>query len=306
MIRSIVIAFLAVFLPYSLIGAEPSAFGAGDLNNPKPYGLTSSEEILLENKQNLRKVVVKTNNQANEVDSLRERIDGLQTIIESISATSRNNKLILKELDKKNSEDVKNSSEYDKRLTELIQANSKEIEKINLLLNEMSKLIDTINTTYVTKNEFNSLVSEVNKFKDLVAKELKESSKPKKSSSNNLSTSDIAAKAKSLYDKKLYTEALEQYDYLIKKNYKPAQSHYMVGEIEYYRKNYAEAIAYFKKSATLYNKASYMPVLMLHTAIAMDETGDKKNAKSFYNAVISSYPDSTAAKTAKNKLSLIK
>lgn len=306
MIRNITIAFLAISIPCILVGAEPSAFGAGDLNNPKPYGLTSTEEILLENKQNLRKVVVKTNNQANEVDSLRERIDGLQTIIESISSTSRNNKLILNELDKKNSENTRNSSEYDKRLTELIQANGKEIEKINLLLSEMSKLIDTINTTYVTKSEFNSLVGEVNKFKDLVAKELKNSSKPKKSSSENMSSADIATKAKSLYDKKLYAEALEEYKNLIKNNYKPALSHYMVGEIEYYRKNYAEAIAYFKKSATLYNKASYMPVLMLHTAIAMDETGDKKNAKTFYEAVILSYPDSTSAKTAKNKLSLIK
>jgi TolA-binding protein len=209
-------------------------------------------------------------------------------------------------LDKKNNENTRNSGEYDKRLTELIQANSKEIEKVNLLLSEISKLIDTINTTYVTKKEFNSLVGEVNKFKDLVAKELKDGSKSKKSSSSNMSSADIETKAKSLYDKKLYAEALEQYNDLIKKNYKPAQSHYMVGEIEYYRKNYSEAIAYFKKSATLYNKASYMPVLMLHTAISMDETGDKKNAKTFYEAVISSYPDSTSAKTAKNKLSLLK
>ena len=107
--RSLLIALYAIFLPYYLIGAEPSAFGAGDLSNPNPYGLTSSEETLLENKKNLRKVVVKSNNQANEVDSLRERIDGLQTIIESLSTSSRKNKLDLKSLNKKSSEDIKSS-----------------------------------------------------------------------------------------------------------------------------------------------------------------------------------------------------
>jgi TolA-binding protein len=89
-------------------------------------------------------------------------------------------------------------------------------------------------------------------------------------------------------------------------NYKPAQSHYMVGEIEYYRNNYAEAIAYFKKSATLYSKASYMPTLLLHTAISMEKTGDKKNAEVFYDAVIAQFPDSTQADSAKKKLGSIK
>ncbi|MCW8894236.1 tetratricopeptide repeat protein [Sulfurimonas sp.] len=300
-------------MPYYLIGAEPSAFGAGDLNNPQPYGLTSSEQTLLENKKKLHKVVVKSNNQANEVESLRQRIDGLQTIIESISASSRENKLKLKELDKQNRDELESSSEYEKRIlksieetNELIVVNKLDIEKVNLSLVEMSKLIDTINSTYVTKNEFNTLVNNVNNFKDLVAKELKSNAKPKKSKLDSMSNGDVATKAKNYYDKKLYTEALEYYKHLIKKNYKPARSHYMAGEINYNRKNYAKAIAYFKESAKLYSKASYMPILLLHTAISMDKTGDKENAKTFYNAVISKYPDSSQAIEAKSKLDLIK
>ena len=303
--RSVLIAFLAMFLPYNLYCAEPSAFGAGDLNNPTPYGLTSSEEVILQNKKNLRKVVVKSKNQANEVDSIRERIDGLQTIIESLSTLSRENKLKLKSFDKKNSDQLKSNNEYEKRLIESIQGNSnliqvndnqivvstKEIEKLNLIIVELSKLIDTINSSYVTKNEFNLLVNDVNKFKDLVAKELKAKAKakPKKSKLDGIPNGDIARKAKDYYDKRLYTKALKNYNYLIKKNYKPARSHYMIGEINYYRKHYADAIAYFKKSASLYSKASYMPVLMLHTAISMDKTGDKDNAQAFYNAVITKY-----------------
>lgn len=295
--NSKIIALLAVILPYHLMAAEPSAFGAGDLNNPNPYGLTSTEATLLETKKDLRKVVVKSNNQANEVDSLRERIDGLQTVIEAISSSTRENKLKLKSL-----EDEKNSnSEYDKRIAESIQINSKEIEKINLHISEISKLIDSINTSYVTKEEFNSFVNNVNKVKDS-----KSSTKQKKSQNSDMSDSDIETKAKELYDKKLYGESLEYYKQLIEKNYKPANAHYMVGEIEYYRKNYSDAVAYFKKSATLHNKASYMPTLMLHTAVSMEKSGDKANAKVFYDAIITQFPDSTHAETAKKKLSSIK
>jgi len=312
MTYSKLIALLAIILPCYLVAAEPSAFGAGDLSNPKPYGLTSSESTILETKQNLHKVVVKSNNQANEVDSLRERIDGLQTIIESISNSSRNNKLKLKSFDETNTLNNKNSSEYQKRLTESIQEtnklileNSEKIEKIKLAIAEMSKLIDKINLSYVTKDEFNVLVNDVNKFKGLVAKELKKNVKSKKSNLKKVSNADVAKKAKAYYDKKFYTKALVNYNRLIKSNYKPAYAHYMIGEINYYRKNYSDAIAYFKKSASLYSKASYIPVLMLHTAISMDKTGDKNNAATFYNAVISKYPESSAAKIAKNKLSLI-
>ncbi|MFA5454100.1 MAG: tetratricopeptide repeat protein [Sulfurimonas sp.] len=295
--NSKIIALLAVILPYHLMSAEPSAFGAGDLNNPNPYGLTSTEATLLETKKDLRKVVVKSNNQANEVDSLRERIDGLQTVIEAISSSTRENKLKLKSL-----EDEKNSnSEYDKRIAESIQINSKEIEKINLQISEISKLIDSINTTYVTKEEFNSYINSTNKVKDS-----KSSEKQKKLKNSDMSDSDIETKAKELYDKKLYGESLELYKQLIEKNYKPANAHYMVGEIEYYRKNYSDAVAYFKKSATLYSKASYMPTLMLHTAVSMEKSGDKTNAKVFYDAIITQYPNSTHAETAKKKLSSMK
>ncbi|QOY53948.1 tetratricopeptide repeat protein [Candidatus Sulfurimonas marisnigri] len=320
MIRSILIALYAILLPYYLIGAEPSAFGAGNLNSPEPYGLTSSEKTLLENKKNLHKVVVKSNNQANEVDSLRERIDGLQSIVESISSLSRQNKLDLKSLNKENSDEIKSSSEFNKRLADstqlnnnlikennnLILVNNADIKKINLAVVEITKLVDTINSAYVTKAEFNLLVNDINKFKDLVSKELKDDIKQKKSSLESMQSADIENEAKRFYDKKLYSKSYEYYTYLIKRNYRPARAHYMLGEIEYYRKNYSDAIAYFKKSASLYSKASYMDILMLHTAISMDNTGDRKNSKTFYNAVITKYPNSSSAKIAKNKLDLVK
>ena len=299
-------AFFAAIVPFKLIAAEPSAFGAGNLDTSKPYGLTPSEKVILQNKNKLNKVVVKSNNQANEVESLRERIDGLQTIIEGLSRKSQENKLNLKNLEKKNQDELISSNEYEKRLSEVSQANAIEVRDLKLAVVELKTLLELLNSTHVTKDEFNTLVNDFNKFKELVAKELKKSSKPRKSKLDKIQNAEVEKLAKSNFDKKYYTKSLEYYHHLIKKNYKPARAHYMIGEIKYRRKVYADAIAYFKKSASMYSKADYMPTLMLHTAISMDRTGDKKNAKSFYKGVITKYPNSKEAIKAKTNLSKIK
>lgn len=301
--RTLLVVIATIIVPFTLFSAEPSAFGAGNLNNPKPYGLTSSEEVILENKKNLHNVVVNSNNQANKVDSIRDRIDGLQDIIEGLAIKSQENKIYLQKLSQKNSEVLDSSNEYGRRLSEISQKNSHSIEEVKSVMAELSSLVNSINSTYVTKQEFNEMVNDVNNFKDLVAKELKSSPTPVKSKFSGMQNVQIYKKAKAFYDKKYYTDAIEHYTYLIDQNYKPATSHYMIGEMKYYRKNYSEAIAYFKKSASLYSKASYMPTLMLHTAVSMEKTGDKKNAKSFYNAVIAKYPDTKYEKNAKKYLS---
>jgi len=299
-------AIFAAIVPLKLLSSEPSAFGAGNLDNSQPYGLTQSEKVILQTKDKLNKVVVKSNNQANEVESLRERIDGLQTIIEGLTRKSQENKLGLQALEEKNDQGLKNSNEYEKRLSEISQANAAEIKELNQTLSKTKVLLETIDSSYVTKKEYNTLVGDFNKFKELVSTELNKNVAKKSSQFDKISNAEVEKLAKENYDKKHYTKSIEQYTHLIDNNYRPARAHYMIGEMNYYRKNYAEAIAYFKKSASLYSKADYMPTLMLHTAISMEETSDKKNAKSFYNGVIAKYPDSKAASIAKTKLSKIK
>jgi TolA-binding protein len=300
-------SLILILLTLVLNADEPSAFGAGDLNSPSPYGLTEEEKLLLENKKYLKKVTVKSNNQSNELQSLRDRIDGLQTIIENLSRKSHENKLELYKLNKLNVDEQNSSKEFEDRLLEISNQNKEEIDKLKLIINELSKLIDSINKSYVTKDEFNSLVNNLNSFKDIVSKELKGSKKVVESKSfKSNSNAQIAKDARKKYDSKHYTEAMEMYSYLIEKNYKPARAHYMIGEMKYYRKNYADAIAYFKKSAELYSKASYMPTLMYHTAFAMKYTGDNKNAKTFFKALIKKYPDSKYVSESKKQLELIK
>lgn len=304
MYRKILATTFVAMTSLNLSAAEPSAFGAGNLDSSSPYGLTSSEKAVLQNKNKLKKIAVKSNNQANEVESLRERIDGLQSIVESLSRKSQTNKRSLSELVNENNEKAKSSDEYGKRLGEISEENSHAIQKNILLLNEISKTLDTINQNYVSKKEFNALVNDVNEFKSLVVKELKSSSsvKEKKSGLDSMSNGDIATQANDFYNKKFYTKAIEYYSHLIKKNYKPAGSHFKIAQMYFKRKNYSDAISYYKKSASLYKKASYMPELMLNTAISMDKTNDKKNAKVFYSAVVSKYPESSEAQSAKKYL----
>jgi len=297
------LVLLLTAIPTLLLSAEPSAFGAGDLNNPNPYGLTSNEKVILETKKSLRKVSVKSNNQANELDSLRERIDGLQSVIESLSRKAHNNKINLKKLNENSSLSSKSRNEYDKRFSELVQSNVDSVEKLKLTIAEVSSVVDTINAQYVTKKEFNSLVVDMNNFKSLITKEFKSNKSISSSSKlSSMSSADVYNQAKANFDKKYYTKAIENYEYLIKKNYKPAYAHYMIGEMNYRRKNYSNAISYFKKSSSLYSKASYMPSLMLHTAVSMDRTGDESHAKAFYKAVVSKYPESHEAKQARKYL----
>ena len=299
------VAYLTALIFTSLtLYAEPSAFGAGDMDNPNPYGLTPEEQILLKVKKNLKKVIVKNNNQSNEVESLRDRIDGLQDVVESLGRNAHKNKQNMKNLAQQNIDRISNINELETRLTEINERSVEQITKINLAINELSTIVDTINKNYVSKKEFNSLVNDVNKFKQLVAKELK-SSTSKSSVSSSKATGDIATEAKAYYDKKYYTKAIELYTYLIEKNYKPAYANYMIGNMKYYRKNYSEAVAYYKTSAKLYSKARYMPELMYKSAMSMKHLGDLKNSTIFFKSIINKYSNSEYSQKAKKQLDLI-
>jgi len=293
-------------LPLSLLASEPSAFGAGNLDSQSPYGLTPSEKKILSNKEKLDQIEQQTRSHENEVESLRERLDGLQTIVEGLALRAQENKVELGKLSGSYQDDQTQKDASQQQLRTLVDANAKSIEEIKKLLGDFSGMIDAINTSYVSKEDYNALVEDINEFKDIVTKELKalgKSGKPASASPfGDMSKAQIADEAYEFYTKKLYNKAIERYEYLIQKNYKPARAHYMLGEMWHYRKEYAKAISYFKESARLYDKADYMPTLLLHTAEAMEHTGDMENARAFYGAVAAKYPNSSEAKTAKKRL----
>jgi TolA-binding protein len=293
-----------VLSPALLFSAEPSAFGAGDLSSSNPYGLTSNEKVMLATEKKLKNVTLKSDSQSSQLDSLRERLDGLQSIVESLSRKSHNSKINFHNFTISFDKDMQGMNEYQKRLSLSIQENKTDIDKLKLMIVELSKSVDEINAQYVTKLEFNNLINNFNSFKILVGHALKKSGSIKKNRLSSIKSANLYVRAKANYKKKYYNNALNDYKELIRRKYKPAFSHYMIGEINFNRKSYGKAISYFKKSSSLYSKASYMPTLMLHTAISTQKTGDKEHAKAFYNAIINSYPNSKEAIKAEKYLGL--
>lgn len=301
-------ALLILLSASALCASEPSAFGAGNLDNPNPYGLTESEKHILKNKEMLADVKKKSYSIESQVDSLRERMDGLQSVVEGLNEKAYNSQLALQELKKTYDYDRSERTQSMQELENIVKANETNVVELKKVLESFSGMLDTINGNYVTKSEYNALVKEINDFKSVVAKELKQKSSKqavpssKGSPLDKMSNAEVAKEAEALFEKKYYTKAIEYYEHLIVKKYKPARANYMIGSMWFKRKDYGKAIAYYKQSAQLYGKADYMPELMLNTAISMQATKDVANAKKFYGAVITQYPDSPEAAEAKSRL----
>jgi TolA-binding protein len=172
------------------------------------------------------------------------------------------------------------------------------------LLKELGLMIDNISANYVSKDDLKEALAG----KKLTNKR-KSSTRETTSASTSLegkSTSKIYSEGVRLFVKQRYDEAEKRFVITDKKGYKPAASNYYLGEIAYYTKKYEDAIFFYKKSASLYDQASYIDVLLLHTAISLEKTGDKGQAKTFYKNIVDNYPDKKSAKIAREKLKKLK
>ncbi len=204
-----------------------------------------------------------------------ERIDGLTSLIEGLNAQIAQ----LKEAQKHTSASTENN------------------ETVKLL-KELGAMIDKINATYVSKAELKQILGS----KMPASGKESVTASAKQPSLSQTAPSKLYSEGVRLFVKKRYDEAQKRFAITAKKGYKPAASNYYLGEIAYYTKHYDDALFYYKKSASLYDQASYMDVLLLHTAIALEKTGQKEQAKVFFQNVIETYPDSKAAAIAKKRI----
>jgi len=204
-----------------------------------------------------------------------ERIDGLTSLIEGLSA-----------------------SLADLKMAQHNGTSQKENEETLKLIKDLGAMIDKINANYVSRDE---LAQMLGTGKHVSGKKSKKASATKETKIN-VPASQLYSEGVRLFTKKRYDEAKKRFSQTAQKGYKPAASNYYLGEISYYTKQYEDAIFYYKKSAGLYDKASYMDVLLLHTAISLDRTGQKEQARMFYESVIENYPNKKAASIAKGKL----
>ena len=293
--------------------AETSMFGAGDLESPAPYGLTKAEKVIVKTKNS----VVKNENKIKKVDvainDITERIGALESLLEGDS--QKLNKVYLnlnKQIQKADNDSKLNKSSqenYQKTLEQFTNdiatlkgSINENIENINRLKTSFDKivlLVNKVNKNYVTKEEFNKLLKLLDK--QASSKSVQKKSKNSgfdKSRSKKLLMKDV----RYLFKKDYFTKALPILEYLIQNEYKPAECNYYMGEIRYYRKKYKDALHYFKTSMMLYDKASYLPKLLLHSAISFDKIGDSVNAENFYTTLVEIYPDTPEAKEASKKI----
>lgn len=305
------------------VSAEVSVFGAGDLNSKNPYGLTQTEEHILKNKKVLGSIDTKVKTVKSTITTINERIDGLESIYEGDSLKLNSAVLKINELvsdNDINKVDISNLKELTAQIMvvqdDIKSENKKNLASLKKAIKNLTSLVNKINNNYisskefkknmnqfVTKKEFDSLIKSLNK-----SSSTKTTVKtPKKKAINKKLSKDDSAlmlvEAKRLFKKDYFTKAIPMFETLIANKFKPAESNFYLGEIWYHRKKYDKAIGYFKTSATLYDKASWMPKLLLHSAISFEQTGDLSNAASFYSTLVDSYPETKESKTAYEKLS---
>ncbi|MFQ6342973.1 tetratricopeptide repeat protein [Campylobacter sp. VTCC 70190] len=305
--------FTVALFGATLLYAESSAFGAGDLTSNSSYGLTSNEKLFKEKLDSLNNENIQTNARISEIN---ERIEGLQSTLEGINSqyTKSNSRLTQLEESSQNIEnnltsEIQKLKAYVEESRKIQEANNKQVKKV---LAELSSLVDAINANYVSKNELNDanlsvktpIVASFNKdtndtiennnTQDDKAKQIDESWKKKK---NN----EILELAIKDLDKNAFEDSKMKLNFLISKQYKPARANFWLGEIEYKQKNYNNAIVYYKKSSAISTKGDYFPKLLYHTAISLDKTGDTKTANGFYKALKTNYPNTAEAKASPNR-----
>lgn len=288
------LAILPFLITLSVSASEPSVFGAGDLNSPNPYGLTHEEKLILENKKELQTVIQKNNAQSAKVETVTERLDGMQGILEGLGQRSNEQTLLLQKLQEKLTHDSNTSSSMEE-LNKRVAANTENIAQFKTLLEELSLVVDEINANYVSKEQFAALI-----------KQLKVNVTDTVVSSAKMSNSALEKEANKLFSQKKYADAQKYFEQLVQKKHKVNESLFMIGETHFERKNYKEAVSNYKESASRSEKSLFMPTLLLHSGISMEKTGDSATAKAFYQATISKYSGSGAAKEAQERLSKLK
>lgn len=308
-----------LLLSSTIAGAnEVSAFGAGNLDSKNPYGLNSAEKNILKNKKTLGSIDSKVKDVKLSLESINERIDGLESIYEGDSQKLNDSVLKLNDIIKKVEENSTLTEKHSADIEQILlmqEEFAKNIANLKKAVSKLSKTIKKINKTYISEKEFKSNMNQFITRAEFEAlkKSLGQKTSNKSTAKTNIkkisSTTDKKAmmnEAIRLFKKDYFTKAIPMFEQLIAANYKPATNNFYLGEIWYYRKKYDDAIRHFKTSAMLYDKASYMPKLLLHSAISFEKTKDFSNAANFYTSLIDIYPDSKEAKAAAKNLSNIK
>lgn len=291
---------LFLILIFGLIWAEePSAFELQSGNTKKEM-------------QNLKG---QTEQQSDKIFTLENRIKQLETSLEGLKSIYEGQAKSIKEVnDKVNSNNTQNLNNDIKTLQEETSNNTKNIQLLKDGLNDVSNYINQIKEMLSNQLKKSNNNASNNASKPINTENIKDANKTSNKESKTEENSkidfdkdttrrgSIFKEARSLTYAKKFDEAKVRYKWFIEIDYKKAESNYMLGNIAYEQNSYNDAIYYYKESAVLDDKASYMPRLLLNSANSFRVLKDDVNAKKFYNSLISLFPDSSEIKEAKKQL----
>lgn len=273
------ILLLCLFGTYLI--AEPSAF---ELQSGATKKQLKSIQSASKNLENL------AIDYSTRIQVLEQSQEGLQSVLDGQALRIKN----LLDLTSQQETKIQALQASLEMQNQTIATMSGEIEKLNATIKDLTALTTKLNQDIL--NELNALGKAESKSKE--TSKAKKTDKPK--TFKNLSNKEIHEEAKKLYQNKKLDEAKERYEWLIQNNYKNASCLYMLGEIEYQLGRFKEAIGMYKKSVALDDKASYMPILLWHTAWSFRYSKDMENYNKFLDTLIKLYPDSEQGKKAKN------
>lgn len=260
---------IACLVPLLLYAAEPSAF-------EKQSGAT---------KDDIKNIQRHIANLQAKVDSIQQTQEGVSSLYESQS--NKLQKQIIENAEQgKRIEEIQTQLDTLNNLKKQVDSNTQAIKNIKTQLQEINKSITTLNQ---------SILAELNK----INTPAQASQTEQKFVKDKTKQAEIFAQAKKFYEQKSYNSAKERFVWLAQINYKKAECYFYLGEIAFETKSHNDAISYYKESVMSNDKATYMPTLLLHTAQSFNAIKDTKNYNKFLDSLITNYPTSKEAQSAK-------
>lgn len=300
-----------------LLWAEPSVFGAEkqeqDRIQKELYRLSNAVQQLVETQEGMRSLfdsqanklqTLYAKNQASPFVSQKELqeafLDMNATLISQFRAYDESLDSLKKGIESLGGLIQKTDEGYQQRFKDLdAQFESLQQAFVEQRAQVVVERKETNATMSATNNEANATKAPAG---DLNATAKNEKNVALDSLANGVVFSDGVT----FFNKGELDKSRQYLEHALAKQYKPATSLFYLGEIAYQQKRYADAIAHYKESATRYDKADYIPTLLLHSADCFEKIGDKANAKKFLEMLLEAYPKSKQATEGKKKLAQLK
>jgi len=306
---------LFLLLMVSFCFGEPSVFDAGNLDSNQPYGLSKDEKYIWKNIQSIKKLnkIVKIQSlqykkQQKELnscklklldlkmktDNLNQKIDGMETIFPYFDKLSIDLKTLKHEFNR--TKTIVLSS-----VTDIVNLKN----QVTQLKTDINNLQQIVNNNKDNTKMVIGLIDQLVLHIDKIDSKLTTLNKKLKQNSDfrNLPKSVIFNKALNYFKVSQYTKAKEMFNYLYNQKYKPATSLFYLGEIEYKRGHYKQALSFYKNSVKEYPKStSFTAELLYHTGYSFEKLNNPKAAKISYQKILNDYPDSIFVKYAKKRL----